>query len=122
MSNYAKISIGREGRTELHDSLGLTGAEISINELAAGKKEPYAHYHKQNEEIYAILSGRGKAVVDGEEIQLEKGDGLRISPAGKLPPGCQISVAAAKWDEKKAPFPGKAAAGGRGKGSGPGAF
>ena len=23
------------------------------------------------------------------------------SPAGKLPPGCQISVAAAKWDEKR---------------------
>jgi len=84
MKNYSTTKVkDNEKRIELHDTLGLTGAEISINELAAGKKVPFAHYHKQNEEIYAILSGRGKAVVDGEEIQLEKGDWLRISPAGK---------------------------------------
>ena len=29
MKNYTKISVGQDARTELHDQLGLTGAEIS---------------------------------------------------------------------------------------------
>ena len=84
MKNYSTTNIkDNEKRVELHDTLGLTGAEISVNTLAAGEKVPFAHSHRQNEEIYAILSGRGKAVVDGDEIPLAKGDWLRISPAGK---------------------------------------
>ena len=83
MSNYAKISIGREGRTELHDSLGLTGAEISINSLPAGAGVPFVHAHRKNEEIYGILAGKGRAVIDGEEIALTAGDWLRIAPAAK---------------------------------------
>lgn len=39
--------------------------------------------NKQNEEIYGILSGRGKAVIDGEEASLATGDWLKISPAAK---------------------------------------
>lgn len=31
MKNYTKTNIGNEGRTELHEALGLTGAEISVN-------------------------------------------------------------------------------------------
>ena len=31
MSNYSKVSVANDPRTELHDQLGLTGAEISIN-------------------------------------------------------------------------------------------
>ena len=51
---------------------------------------PFVHSHKNNEEIYGILSGRGKAVVDGEEITLTAGDWLRIAPAAKR----QFSAAA----------------------------
>lgn len=58
MSNYAKITIGREGRTELHDSLGLTGAEISINHLPAGAGVPFVHAHRKNEETTAFWQGR----------------------------------------------------------------
>ena len=67
MSNYTKIGKAEGARTELHDKLGLTGAEISVNTLAAGSSVPFVHAHKANEEIYFILSGKGKAVVDGEE-------------------------------------------------------
>ena len=83
MSNFSKISIGNEERVELHDQIGVTGAEVSINNLAAGKCVPFVHAHKQNEEIYVVLSGRGKAVIDGEEIELAAGDWIRISPEGK---------------------------------------
>lgn len=36
MTNYEKITVGNEGRVELHDQLKLTGAEVSINQLPAG--------------------------------------------------------------------------------------
>ena len=65
MSNYTKIGKVEGARTELHDRLGLTGAEISVNTLPAGASVPFVHAHKANEEIYFILSGKGKVIVDG---------------------------------------------------------
>ena len=61
MSNYSKWNAKQDPRTELHDVLGLTGAEISINNLPAGVGVPFVHSHKKNEEIYIILSGKGTA-------------------------------------------------------------
>lgn len=66
MANYAKTNIGNEGRIELHETLSLTGTEISINKLPTGASVPFIHSHKNN-----------------EEINLTTGDWLRISPAGK---------------------------------------
>ena len=83
MANYAKTNIGNKGRVELHETLSLTGAEISINKLPAGANVPFVHSHKTNEEVYGILSGKGKVVIDGEEIALTAGDWVRISPAAK---------------------------------------
>lgn len=83
MINYKKINVGKEPRTELHDSLALTGAEISINVLPAGASVPFVHSHKQNEEIYAVLAGEGKVIIDGEEIEIKEGDWIRISPSAK---------------------------------------
>ena len=51
MANYAKTTVDKEGRVELHEKLGLTGAEISVNELPAGAGVPFVHSHKENEEI-----------------------------------------------------------------------
>lgn len=81
--NYTKTNIGNEGRTELHEKLCLTGAEISINQLPAGAGVPFVHAHKNNEEIYGILSGKGTAVIDGEAVTLAAGDWLRIAPSAK---------------------------------------
>lgn len=83
MANYAKTNIGNEGRVELHDTLSLTGAEISINNLPAGANVPFVHSHKNNEEVYGILSGKGKVIIDGEEIALTAGDWVRIAPVAK---------------------------------------
>ena len=61
MSQFAKVSVGAEARTELHDTLS----------------------HKKNEEIYAVLDGKGRAVIDGERVELSAGDWVRISPQAK---------------------------------------
>lgn len=83
MDNFKKVGVGNETRIELHDALVLTGAEISVNELPAGASVPFVHSHKQNEEIYAILSGEGRAELDGQNVELKAGDWLRISPSTK---------------------------------------
>ncbi len=90
MKNYTKINIGNEARVELHDKLALTGAEVSVNQLPAGAGVPFVHSHKNNEEIYGILAGKGRAVIDGEEVALEAGDWLKVAPAAKR----QFSAAA----------------------------
>ena len=83
MANYTKTTVAKENRTELHDALALTGAEISLNTLPAGSGVPFVHSHKKNEEIYGILSGKGHVVIDGEEVPLAAGDWLKIAPAAK---------------------------------------
>ena len=83
MANFSKWNAKQDPRTELHDVLGLTGAEISINNLPAGAGVPFVHTHKKNEEIYIILSGKGSAVLDGEKVDFAAGDVIRVAPAVK---------------------------------------
>ena len=83
MKNYDKINVKDEARVELHDALNLTGAEISVNALPAGASVPFVHSHKCNEEIYAVLEGKGYAVIDGKKVELTAGDWVRISPSAK---------------------------------------
>ena len=83
MSNYTKTNVGNEGHTKLHEVLSLTGAEVSINSFPAGAGIPFVHSHKNNEEIYGIISGKGTAIIDGDTIEITAGDWLKISPAAK---------------------------------------
>lgn len=83
MKSYTKVNVGSDSRVELHDQLNLSGAEISINSLPAGASVPFIHSHKQNEEIYGILSGKGKMDINGEIVQLTQGDWLKIQPNAK---------------------------------------
>ncbi len=84
MSNYSKTHVAEGApRTELHDILSLTGAEVSINNLPAGTVIPFYHKHKENEEIYYIVSGKGFMEIDGDKVELEAGDWLRVDPEAK---------------------------------------
>jgi uncharacterized cupin superfamily protein len=82
--NYKVSSIGevsKVGRVTLHEELGLTGSEASINNLPAGVSVPFVHAHKKNEELYIILKGKGQFYIDGEEFAVTEGDVLRLDPA-----------------------------------------
>lgn len=84
MSKYSKTHVNDDTqRTELHDTLSLTGAEVSVNTMAAGTEVPFFHSHKENEEIYFIVSGKGYMEIDGERVELEAGDWLRVAPEAK---------------------------------------
>ncbi len=81
--NFSKFSVQNEARTELHNALGLTGAEVSVNVLPAGASVPFVHSHKQNEEIYGVIEGEGIAYIDGQSVPIKAGDWLRVAPAAK---------------------------------------
>lgn len=84
MNKFSKTHVAEGAqRTELHDTLALTGAEVSINTMPAGTEVPFLHSHKENEEIYFIVSGKGYMEIDGEKIPLETGDWLRVAPEAK---------------------------------------
>jgi mannose-6-phosphate isomerase-like protein (cupin superfamily) len=53
---------------------------VSVNNLPEGVSVPFVHAHKQNEELYIILKGKGHFYIDGEEFAVAEGDALRIDP------------------------------------------
>lgn len=77
MQNYPALQ-----KLFLKDLLGLTGCEISLNKMAAGSKAPFAHKHKENEELWIVLKGTGSIGVDGKEYPVKEGSFLKIAPAG----------------------------------------
>ena len=70
------------GRTELHDLLALTGAEVSVNNMPAGAAVPFVHKHTNNEELYGVLAGKGELYIDGKVVPIAAGDWFRIDPEG----------------------------------------
>lgn len=74
---------GFGGKYFAGSELGLTGCEVSINRLPAGKSNPFVHAHKKNEEVYIITGGRGTFFVDGEEFAVQEGSLIRVAAAGE---------------------------------------
>ncbi|HEV3162455.1 MAG TPA: cupin domain-containing protein [Isosphaeraceae bacterium] len=69
-----------QGKLFLKAPLGLTGAEVSLNVMPPGRAIPFLHKHKQNEELYIFIKGRGQVQVDGEVIDVAEGTVIRMSP------------------------------------------
>ncbi|HEY9793102.1 MAG TPA: cupin domain-containing protein [Candidatus Obscuribacterales bacterium] len=67
----------------LKDELGLTGMQVSLNRMPAGAAVPFYHKHKQNEELYIFIKGKGQMQIDGDIIEVSEGTSIRISPNGE---------------------------------------
>lgn len=75
--------LGFHGKYFIGQELGLTGCEVSLNRLPAGKGMPFVHSHKKNEELYIVLAGSGTFYVDGEEFPIQEGSLVRVAPDGE---------------------------------------
>jgi uncharacterized cupin superfamily protein len=78
-----KVFKGVGGKFFIGGELGLTGCEVSLNRLPAGKGTPFVHAHKKNEEVYIIIGGEGTFYVDGSEFPVREGSIVRVAPAGE---------------------------------------
>ena len=61
--------------------LGCEKAGISYQRLAPGFRVPFGHKHAEQEEIYVIIGGSGRAKLGDEIVELKQWDALRVAPA-----------------------------------------
>ena len=64
-------------------ALGATGCEFSFQVFQPGTESGFLHTHKNHEELYFFLSGKGEFQVDGEVFPIAEGSVVRVNPAGK---------------------------------------
>jgi mannose-6-phosphate isomerase-like protein (cupin superfamily) len=58
--------------------LGLEGGGFSYQRMAPNYALPFGHTHGNQEEVYLVLAGSGRAKLDGEEQELRQWDALRV--------------------------------------------
>ena len=64
-------------------SVNTTGGEFSFQNFAPDTESGFLHTHKNHEELYFFLSGKGEFQVDGEVFPVQEGSVVRVAPAGK---------------------------------------
>jgi len=58
--------------------LELEGFGVSYQRLAPNFRLPFGHKHKQQEEVYLVLSGGGRVKLEGEVVELKRWDAVRV--------------------------------------------
>jgi quercetin dioxygenase-like cupin family protein len=91
MSNYAKVNLleledsvgdrvpeieGRFGRTPL----GSRDIGVSHFSYSPGFRSPMGHRHREQEEVYVVVAGSGRVLVDGAVVELRQWDTVRVAP------------------------------------------
>jgi mannose-6-phosphate isomerase-like protein (cupin superfamily) len=54
---------------------------LAFHRVKPGRRQAFAHRHEQAEEIYVVLSGRGRMKLDDDIIEVQPMDGIRVAPA-----------------------------------------
>jgi quercetin dioxygenase-like cupin family protein len=60
--------------------LGLEKSGLSYQRIEPGKRQPWGHRHKEQEEIYVVVSGGGTAKLGDEEVEVGELDAIRVAP------------------------------------------
>jgi mannose-6-phosphate isomerase-like protein (cupin superfamily) len=76
-----QVPMAISGKLFLGKLLETSGLEMSLNVVLPGKGIPFLHRHRQNDEVYVIVGGRGQFLVDGTCLDVQEGSVLRIGPA-----------------------------------------
>jgi uncharacterized cupin superfamily protein len=60
----------------------LSAEQTGINYLIIkpGRREAFAHRHREAEELYVVLAGEGRVKLDEELVDLRQLDAVRVSP------------------------------------------
>lgn len=64
-------------------AVNATGGEFSFQSFAPDTETGFLHTHKNHEELYFFLSGKGEFQVDGEVFPVSEGSVVRVAPAGR---------------------------------------
>ncbi len=80
--NHHKLTRDFAGKKFLREELDLTSMEVSFNRFPPGYSMPFSHKHRENEELYLFLKGRGEFCVDGEWFEVQEGSSVKVAPNG----------------------------------------
>jgi quercetin dioxygenase-like cupin family protein len=60
----------------------LHSPELGVSRFTyePGARMPFGHRHREQEEIYVVVAGSGRAKLDDELVDLETWDVLRVAP------------------------------------------
>ena len=75
MASYTKMTVGKENRTELHEKLALTGAEISLNTLPAGANVPFVHSQRQMRKSTVFFPAKARSLSMAKKSALQQATG-----------------------------------------------
>ena len=60
--------------------LALEHSGISHQRYAPDFRQPFGHSHKEQEELYVVVGGRGRLKLDDEIVDVKQWDAVRIPP------------------------------------------
>ena len=60
--------------------LGGEAVAVSLQRVAPNTRQPFAHRHGEQEEIYVVVDGSGRVVLDGESRELRAWAAIRVAP------------------------------------------
>jgi uncharacterized cupin superfamily protein len=60
--------------------LGLERSGIGLFRISPGFRQPFGHRHREQEEVYVLVSGSARARLGEEVVELRPWDALRVSP------------------------------------------
>ena len=60
----------------------LNSPELGVSRFTyePGARMPWGHRHREQEELYVVVAGSGRAKLDDEVIDIEPWDALRVAP------------------------------------------
>ena len=90
-TNFTAINAGKfnnivndyNGKLFLKDLIQSLTSEISISSLKPNEGIQILHTHRENEEIYIIISGKGQFLIDDQVFPVKEGSIIRVGPSGK---------------------------------------
>jgi mannose-6-phosphate isomerase-like protein (cupin superfamily) len=60
--------------------LGAEKGGVSYQRLAPDFRQPFGHKHRDQEEIYVVVSGSGRLKLGDEVLDVKQWDAVRVSP------------------------------------------
>lgn len=61
-------------------TLALQQCGVSLQRLNPDITQPFGHAHREQEEVYVVLAGSGRAKLGDEVVELAPFDALRVEP------------------------------------------
>ena len=74
---FGELQEARFPRTDV----GAERGGIAHIKVRPGQRQPFAHRHKEAEEIHVVLAGDGRMKVGDDTFEVGEGDVIRVEPA-----------------------------------------